>query len=227
MQDQLKEHFKNARKICIYFALISIILAIILSCAYLTTQVDLISGEVNSNIIRLNAAAIIVLTIILVCVGWFQLGNLNKISKADFLLRIDDRYGSTDIIKARAIVQELYRKAVPKDETVSEDVYIKKISDGMKEIGKDKSPNGCEKFAYLLNLLDFLETIAYFSRKDFISVDEVDDLLGNSLVFYYQIYKPWIYYRRSKYHNKQYHNEIELLVEKIAARQLKETLSKN
>src|SRR5579872_2110004 len=72
--------------------------------------------HIDSNIINIHAASIILLTIALILVAYTQLCNLNKTSRGDFLLRIDDRYGSAEIIKARAIIHRLYRKSYPSGE---------------------------------------------------------------------------------------------------------------
>ncbi len=82
------------------------------------------------------------------------------------------------------------------------------------------------KFAHLLNLLDFLETISYFSKKDLISREELDDLLGNSLLFYFKIFRKWIYYRREKYNNNSYYSELENLIEYLQASEYKRKIEK-
>ena len=181
--------------------------------------------DIPENILRINAAAIVILTIVLICVGWLQLNNLNKTSRADFLLRIDDRYGREEIIKARAIIQSLYRKAALTGEHTPEETYIQKISDEIKKIGKSDQKEQCENFAYLLNLLDYLETISYFTNKNYISLKEIDELAGNSMQFYYKIFKPWINYRRNKYNSPDYYCEFEAVVKKIESHKLKEKIA--
>lgn len=217
------DRISTIKTLLLYFFIMSIFLIVILSIlAYSSTKIDLISNHPLSNIGRIYSAAIIILTIILACIGWFQFDALNKTSRADFLLRIDYRYSSTEIIKARAIIQELYRKASPKGETTIYPVVVERIAKLIKEVGQSENKDDYERFAYLLNLLDFLEVIALFCRKKLITTDEVDELLGNSIIFFYDIFRPWIYYRRSKYMNKYYHCELEWLIEEIQAKALKE-----
>lgn len=183
-------------------------------------------SQIDANILRVQAASVIILTIMLICVGWLQLNRLNRTSNADFLLRIDNRYGSLEIIKARAIIQKLFREAYPIGKALSEEIYIKKMSVGIEKIRRGKDEKSCDEYMHLLNFLEFLETLAYFSRKDFISVKEVNELLGNSLVFYYKVYKCLIYDRRMKYDNRSYYCELEALVDKIESSQAKDKLSK-
>ena len=65
------------------------------------TYFDFFKKAPNNPIINIHAAFLIILTIILVCIAWIQLEGINKTAKADFLLRLDDRIGSDNIIKAR------------------------------------------------------------------------------------------------------------------------------
>jgi len=118
----------------------------------------------DKSIIRIHAAALLVLTLIFICVAWFQLKNLNITSKADFLLRIDDRFGSREIIRARKIIHEFYCET--NQENIRVETHINNISEKIKEICEDKDK--AEDFVYLLNFLDFLETISYFCHKDYI-----------------------------------------------------------
>jgi len=171
--------------------------------------------EIDKHILHIHAASIIILTIALIYVGWQQLENLNRTSSADFLLRIDNRYSNPEIIKARIIIQQLYRKTTSPEKKYSEDDVTKKIADEIKLIGRENSNESCEKFIYLLNLLDFLETISYFSNRNFVNATEIDNLLGNTILFNYKIFKYWIKYRREKYQQKDYYSELQTLVEKI------------
>lgn len=216
MREPLVEKTKTVSW-CIWGCLIvAIFLIIILGLISFVPGIDLEGEKIPENIIRIHAASIIVLTILLIAVAWLQLGELNKTSKADFLLRIDDRYSSPEIIKARVLIQELYRKTTTAGQPYIEDEVTKKIAEEIKIIGKESSKESCEKFIYLLNLLDFLETIAYFSNKGFISVKEINELLGNTIFFNYKIFKSWISYRREKYQNNSYYCELETLVKTIA-----------
>lgn len=66
----------------------------------------------------------------------------------------------------------------------------------------------------LLNFLDFLETIAYFCKANSLSVADVQNLLGYSLVFYYDVFERWLKYRQKKIGEGKY-SEIQWLVKKI------------
>jgi hypothetical protein len=51
-------------------------------------------------------------------------------------------------------------------------------------------------FIYLLNFLDFLETIGYLHSEKAISLDGVRELLGNSIIYFYEIFSVYIEYRK-------------------------------
>ncbi|HVY53444.1 MAG TPA: hypothetical protein VHA13_02880 [Gammaproteobacteria bacterium] len=214
----------------VFFANLIVIIIFLLVGLYLLSivpHVDIFSfihkKEID-NISRLYDGSALILTIFLLCCTWLQLKILNNVSKADFLLKLDNRYGSKEIIRARAVIQGLYRKHSPTDD-VHEDDYIKKMADEIDDIRGSSKDDDCDKFAYLLNLLDFLETVGYFVNKDHISIKEVDELFSESLIFYYKIFKRWIYYRRSRY-SENFYREFEDLVNKIKSRNAKEELAK-
>jgi hypothetical protein len=229
MQDFIKDTIYLIGLLLLGFIFVSLFVGGLLCLLYFVPGIDIYfndTKDIPNNIIRINSASIIILTIVLVCVGWIQLNRLNKTSKADFLLRIDTRYGSTEIIKARAIIQKLYRESNPHNNPVPKEIYFQRMADKIDQIRIAKNNKSCRDFSYLLNLIDFLESVAYFARKKYITVKDVDELIGNSMVFYYNVFKQWIYYRRKTYHNNSYYCEFEALIEKIESHLEKERLAK-
>lgn len=211
--------------ICIFSAILCYLASLVENIDLIFSKADGVAGNlIEGNVLRIHAAVIVVLTLILVCVGWIQLGDLNKTSTAEFLLKIDGRYGSEEIIKARAIIQRLYRTANPEDEK-TKDEYVRLMSKQIDNIRKETDDKSSLEFAYLINLLDFLETVAFFTRKKYISVRDVDELLGNSVVFYYDVFKSYINKRRERYDNPSYYCELESMVKKMKSHDLKEKLA--
>lgn len=229
MRDFINDTLRSIVLILIGFLVVSAFLILLIGSLYYIPGIDVYlqgSKDIPANILRINAAAAIILTIVLVCVGWNQLNRLNRTSKADFLLRIDGRYGSAEIVKARAIIQRLYRESNPHDNPVPKEIYFKRIADKIDEIRISQDVKSYEDFSYLLNLLDFLEAISYFARKKYISAKDVDELIGNSIVFYFNVFKQWIYYRRKTYDNDSYYCEFQALVEQIESHEAKVKLGK-
>lgn len=205
----LKEKFRKHPTISITFSLI-ILLIIILGLGE-WFYFDLFKPREDQKIINLHSASIIILTLLLVWVAWIQLYSLNNINKADFLLRIDDRFGSDQIIKARTIIHKFYCES--RSEEICQETHIKKISERIKEIGTNSEK--ADDFVCLLNFLDFLETISYFANNNYLSKRDVQELIAESLTFYYKVFEPWIYYRRQKYSNDNFYREVENLVKDI------------
>lgn len=154
-----------------------------------------------------NAAALIILTVFIFCAGWIQLKDLNKTSKGDFLFRIDERYGQSEIIKARKIIHEYY--CLTQFEDIDPTIHVQKIAQLVYDtkLHIEKADN----FICLLNFLDFLETIAYFTNQGFISIRDIDELTGCSLKYYYCIFQKLIISRRIKYNSDNFYCELEKL----------------
>lgn len=194
------------------------LILIIIICMWLfsiLSHFDFLNGNKEDSIVDINALAIIILTIALVTIAWIQLSALNKITKSDFLLRITERYGSPELLEARRIIQEFYIET--KEEKITYNDHIDKIANKIKELGKANGNYETKNFIYLINFLDFLETVAFFYSEDQneITQNQVHDLLQHSLVYYFKVFKPWIYYRRLKFNDPEYQRPLENLSRKI------------
>ncbi|RAP36668.1 hypothetical protein B1207_07650 [Legionella quinlivanii] len=158
-----------------------------------------------------NAAAIVILTIFILCAGWLQFRDLNKTSRGDFLFRIDERYGQPEIIKARVIIHKFYCLTYHKNidctkhtQIIGEMIYRIKFN-----------PYKASDFIALLNFLDFLETISYFANRGYISVKDLNELTGYSIKFYYSVFTKFIDDRRNKYKSDKYYCELQKLAKYI------------
>lgn len=168
--------------------------------------------------VELNAALIIGLTFILVVSAWHQLTGLNKTDRSKFLLSISERYGSEQILKAREIIHELYMESKEKNQSFQSESEHRtwmgqKIIDY--SISKFDKPDEMKKYVTLLSFLDFLETIAYMANVDKWKQDDLSETLGNSLLFYYEIFRPKIYQRREKYEDNSFYMQIENLAHSL------------
>lgn len=63
------------------------------------------------------------------------------------------------------------------------------------------------EYVYLLNLLDFLETLAFYANNHYVGAIE----LGISIYFFYTIFTPRIEDRKGKYGQKDFYKEFEKL----------------
>lgn len=206
-----REHRSN---IIFYVIFLSFFILVLVDLFYSHSFLKVLSDkgkDAYGDIADLHAVSMIILTLGLVWVAWFQLNGINETDQNDFLMRIDDRYGSLPIVKARTIIHRLYCQTRDKD--VSQEIHIQKIAEKIKEMGLQE--NDASNFICLLNLLDFLETIAYFANRKSISKKDVSELLGGFLSYYYHVFEKWICYRRCKYKDNTYYCEIEKLVKEI------------
>ena len=179
---------------------------------YARHHLKVISDQ-STAIETLHAACLIILTSSLVCIAWIQLGGIGQTAQSDFLMRLDNRYGSVSILKARVIIQRFYRESKNLNPTATEAVHRNYIGSKINEMSDDI--NSSEGYVYLLNLLEFLESISFFANRKDLQTEDILNLMGLSLVFYYDIFKPRIEARRNKYSHKSMYVEFEKLVQKI------------
>lgn len=59
--------------------------------------------------------------------------------------------------------------------------------------------------------MDFLETIGYLHYINAVTVGEVRELLGNSIVYYYEIFEPFILLRRKETDDIKFYEHFERL----------------
>lgn len=168
----------------------------------------------SSNYIELNALFLIVFTAILVWVAFTQLSSLNKTAKMDFLMRLDQRYGSIEIIKARQIIHRFYRSSKDATPNAPEIVHWNNIGNEIDSLSRASDIKSQKEYVYILNLLDFLETLAYYANRGHIEPNELDDLMGISIKFFHTILKPRIDDRKGKYGEKDFYKEFEILASK-------------
>ncbi len=162
------------------------------------------------NIIILTAIYVI-LAAILAGVAWFQLNHLNSTAKNDFLLRIDERFGGPEIVKARSIIHKFYCQTHKEGISNPKHIHLMQL-----EILNIKyNTLDAKDFMYLHNFIDFLETIAYFANRNVISETDVSELLSGSIAYYYHVFELFIKDRNDKYPNQSYYSEIKEFVEKI------------
>lgn len=88
----------------------------------------------------IHDAALIVLTIIVACITWIQLRGIKETGQADFLLRIDERLGDTNIVKAREIIHFIYAASKKREKNgikYTEEQHGEFIADEINKLGND------------------------------------------------------------------------------------------
>lgn len=152
------------------------------------------------HITELHYFFIVILTFALVFVGYAQLHGIRKNTEGDYLMDIDKRYGSSKIIKARQIIRDCYCD-VKKHNTGEDKDYIRKeMAKRIGDIAVNEDKNN-EDYMLLMNLLDFLETVAFFANHNLIEPDQIKGLMGGSLVRYYNVFEKFLEYKENQVNN--------------------------
>ncbi|KTC71482.1 hypothetical protein Lbir_1736 [Legionella birminghamensis] len=146
--------FKKHPILSIITILILIIVLFILNHNFLIIEKNSQSLEAS----LLNYVLGIFVSSVFLIIGYIKFDEANRQAKTQNLLRIDERWGSCEIIAAREVIHCLYldaRKIYPDPKHNKQ--WREIIGEGIKYLHKneDQVPN----FIKLLNFLDFLETI--------------------------------------------------------------------
>lgn len=100
----------------------------------------------------------------LAALAYFEFNRANKLLSNEFLLFISDRWGSSEILKARQIIHSLFVKNYRNSKSKSFEDYQRSLSATSKnilELSKKEGKKDGDNFIYLLNLIDFMETLGY------------------------------------------------------------------
>lgn len=166
------------------------------------------------NIEKLYYASLIILTFLLVWIAWVQLSKLHSTSQSDFLLRIINHFSDKSILQALKIIHRIRLQA--------ERIYIHEPDKITKTIAMNISdmrdnPNNINEYFFLKNFLDYLEHIAYLCNQGAISIEDVENCIGERISWYYYFFEDLINRFKSldpKNSDKMY-IELKKLVDRI------------
>lgn len=203
------------------YIFISVLLVILVMLVYFVLHYalhwwDLNSRREDSNVLEIHFVSLILLTIGLITVAYVQLKKSNENLRGEFLLEIDRRFASSEIAKAEMVIQALCWQYSIKDVN---DPNIQQVSKAIRQIVENKSNLdvvvNSEKAVYLINFLDFLETIAYFRNENLVSTDDIEKTLGGTLCYYHTIFKDLIEHQRAYLNKQDYYGALEKVVKEI------------
>lgn len=154
-------------------------------------------------------------------IAWYKLREIHNQSEAHFLLRIDERWGNNESIKARSVIHKLYHEISERHKSGLEDipfterdVFIQ-AKLGSEIILLSKNITLTDDFIYLLNFLDFMESIAFLVEEKHVSARKLNILCGESIIFNYIIFQPYIQQRRVRHGNKNFYKCFENLYKEM------------
>jgi len=154
--------------------------------------------ETNFETYFIYYVGALIISVLLLLIAYIQSHAALTQSKTNYLLRIDERWSSSEIIKAREVIHEFYLSAKEVNLPLTQHDLNYVIGQQILLISKINKPNEISKFISLLNFLDFLETIGYMYHAGSLEVKDIQELSGNSIMYFYKIFEAYILYRREK-----------------------------
>lgn len=176
----------------------------------------------------------------LAIIAYVKISKFQGLNEAEFLLRIDERWGDSKMVKARQIIHRIYRDIqAPADKFQNYEIEYKKIGDVVTALSlytdSQKNENyrilnerfneqqkiinklklGGDDFIILLNFLDFLETIGFLYKEGHITLEKVNAMCGESLKFHYGVFEGYIKFKQSKHNEKSYYTNFKKLYRDI------------
>lgn len=199
---------KNCKQIIKTLWIILFIAAILIPFLLLhfTSLVDYFVKEDDQEI----ALLIYFATLIIACIAYYQLSRSNEFADNEFILHISKRWGDKTIIKARMILHALFQIEYRSENTVDlckhchYERSLRKIADNILTLSRETNDQNFD-FIYLLNLLDFMETLGFFWKERNLDIEIIDGLYGNSILFFYKCFKVYIK-NRQQYEKNSYIN---------------------
>lgn len=143
-------------------------------------------------------------TLALALIAYYEFNRSNELTANKFLLFISNRWSSKEIIKARQILHEFFICSYRDDQGKPKceyNVALFSVSEKVLQMSRMKGKEG-ENFIYLLNLLDYLETLSYFCDRKELDLHDVQNTCGNNIIFFYESFKLYIEQRQS--HDKNF-----------------------
>lgn len=140
----------------------------------------------------------LIISTLVLLIGYVQSQAALAQSKTNYLLRIDERWSSPEIIRAREVIHEFYLYAKQENGNLTQESLNFVIGQQILAISKINNSKKIKEFISLLNFLDFLETIGYMYSIRSLEIKDIQELSGNSILYFYKIFEAYIIYRRQK-----------------------------
>lgn len=131
--------------------------------------------------------------------AYIELNRSYKLNTIELLTFISNRWSSSEIITARQLIHDIFVFNYRHNPMTKNDysAAVEKSSDDILKMSRTINQEG-RNFIYLLNLLDHFESISYFYFINQITIDEVRNIYGNNMIFYYENLYSYIKQRQSR-----------------------------
>lgn len=189
--------FLQRHKYSIFTVLIGLL---IISASYIFIYSLHFLGEKDAEEVHFF---IFIATIVLAIIAYYEFNRSHKLTANEFLLFISNRWSSKEIIKARQVIHDIFINVYrTNDKKIKYSEALNVVAEKILEMSRVTGGEG-KKFIYLLNLLDYLETLSYFWNRGDLNLKDVQNTCGNNAVFFYQCFKLFI--ERRQAHDKKYY----------------------
>lgn len=131
---------------------------------------------------------------IIIILAYFKSKESIKLSRLNYLLQIDERWSNTENIKAREIIHKMFLDVKKSHPKYNHHQIAPLIAVQIRDL--HDNPNKIEDYIILANFVDFLETIGYLYEQTNLTTVEIKEFLGNSLIYFYEIFSIYISYKR-------------------------------
>ena len=160
-------------------------------------------------------------TAVIACIACYEFKRSHELTANEFLLFISNRWGAKEIIKARQILHELFVKSYRDKRGNAKCEYNRAICDVSELVLQMSRTSGMqgESFIYLLNLLDYLETLSYFFSRGDLEIADIRNICGNNAIFFFESFKLFIEQRQK--HDKKYYSNFTYLYYELKKMQIK------
>ncbi|MGL4825524.1 MAG: DUF4760 domain-containing protein [Alphaproteobacteria bacterium] len=122
-------------------------------------------------------------TVILIFIAYIQFNRILKKNTSEFLLHMDEALRDESILKARRILRRYYFECKKDPHAMARKIIELAGSDDEKKI---------EDFIHILAYFNFVDMVGFFYCRGEIQLNEIDDIMGESVIDLYTIAKDYI-----------------------------------
>lgn len=138
----------------------------------------------------------------LIWIAYTKMSTIATSSRIRYLMDIDKRWMSPEIIAAKTIIHKIYLEIKNKNVDYSYDTIEALIGEKILEMHKSEEGDDIKDSISLLSYLEFMETIGYLHRTQKLRITDIEGLCGHSIKFNYCIYRSYIKYKQTEQDEK-------------------------
>jgi hypothetical protein len=159
-----------------------------------------------------------VITILALCVAWYQLRGFSRQTRASVLLALDERWESGDLVLLREdleifireVVDEAKRRSTPQRPVTTKEIFPERL-----EALRTADP---DRHLRLFRLCGFFESMAYAARERYIRTSDLYNLLGVSIRDTGAVFRQHIVNRQSDWNTPQLFEHYVWLIDQVRKR---------